>query len=191
MKLSLKIEHDEFCENMWDDESELIFLSNHRDYRSINNNGIEMNDFFTLDEIKEHYGDKYDFVSVNAYIHSGIAISLDEFACKWDSGVFGLLVFKKGEFGENDQYLKGFVNAWSMNWNGENYAYTIEDNEGNIIDSCCGFIGHENAIEEGKNALSYLMDEMKKNRENKLKVLIKNKVPLSLREKALNELSAQ
>ena len=190
MSLSLKIEHDEYCNDIWEDESELIFLSNHRDYSSRNNDGVEIDQFESMDELKAHYGNDFEIVAINAYIHSGIALSLNEFNCQWDSGLFGLLIFKKGEFGENDQGLKGFVETWSMNWNGENYAYTIEDEKGEILDSCCGFVGHENAIEKGKSALKYLMDEMKKNRENKVKQLIKNKVPLILRERALNQLTA-
>lgn len=85
------------------------------------------------------------------YDHSGITISHGAFSCPWDSGQVGWHYVTKGavqdwwsgdieaakrclqaELEVYDHYLRG--NVWNI---------TIEDEEGEVIDSCCGFIGND------------------------------------------------
>lgn len=164
---------------------ELIFLSNHRDYADQNSKN-SLNDYcdiegdFSIKYIKQCFPG-CEVIPINAYIHSGIALSLGEFSCRWDSGLFGVLIFKRGEFGENNRGLKGFVESWSQWLNGEIYGYVIEDSEGVEVDSCWGFIGHEHCETEAKEQLKYFKSEAHKARLNKVKQWVKNRVPLNAR----------
>jgi hypothetical protein len=180
--MKIIIEHDEIGLDFWDYETEIVFLSNHRDYND-QNTDFSLNDFESIEDIKEHFQGK-EIVAVNAYIHSGIALSLGSsypFNCQFDSGVFGFLIFEPGTFGENNCGLSGWVESWGKCLNGEVYYYAIEDDQGEILDSCGGFIGYEHAQEEANAVLKSLKEEARKNRQEKLKQLIKSKVPLIYR----------
>jgi hypothetical protein len=152
----LKIEHDYDCHDLLSDhfnydikENNPIFISNHRDYSSINTD-YKIESFENLDEIKDTYKD-YEIYSVNAYIHSGVALSLGSeypFNCSFDSGLFGFLLVKKTE----KMSVESFIKSWSMILNGEIYGYTLdktilckscETSHTENIDSCWGFVGYE------------------------------------------------
>lgn len=155
---TLKIEHDECAIDMWDDETELIFLSNHRHYNSRNNDGIEFENFEAMSELRDHYKD-HSIFPIYAYIHSGIALSTGReypFDDQWDSGLFGFLIIPPNTLTPTLENVKRYVESWSMNWNGENYGYVIEDSNNEIIKSCYGFIGEESAREEGEIMLEVL-----------------------------------
>lgn len=99
------------------------------------------------------------------YDHSGITISHGSFSCSWDSGQVGWHYVTKeaverewngdleaarkcleGELKDYDNYLRG--NVW---------CFDIKDEEGNLVDSCCGFIGDE--LEES-GLLDYIPKEL-------------------------------
>lgn len=98
--------------------------------------------------------------------HSGITISLSPFSCPWDSGQVGFVIVRrekmlkefsgkiftkrlkekaieiaKSEVEEYDQYVRGEV-----------YGYVIDD----YVDSCWGFFGLEECIEEAKASAEFL-----------------------------------
>jgi hypothetical protein len=114
---------DHMYDEMFDNFNDVSFISNHRNY---NSKGVEAS--LEIDEIEEFLKEnpQYTAVPIHAYIHSGIALSLGSFNCRWDSGVFGYVLFKKGEFGENNQGLKGFVSHWSNILNGDVYGLILE-----------------------------------------------------------------
>jgi hypothetical protein len=103
---------------------------------------------------------------VYAYIHSGIALSLSPFSCPWDSGQSGIIYATKEkirkDYGikritkETVQKLRDVFAAELAEFqqfiNGEVYAYTVEDKDGNVIDSCGGLYGFEYAITESRRA---------------------------------------
>jgi hypothetical protein len=145
--------YDECSSYLYDDlwENDVTFLSNHRDYRSQGDNKN-----FDIEEVIETQGaclDKgYTFAVVNAYIHSGIALSLSKFDCQWDSGLFGLLIFREGEFGKDNIGLEGFIRSWAAILNGEIYGFRLDKvstcascshTHEDEIDSCWGFYGYE------------------------------------------------
>lgn len=158
--MKLKIEHDDMGHDFWDDETEVIFISGHRDYKS-ENTSYCLNDFEDIEEIRETYPN-CDIVPIDAYIHGGIALSINTFSCPWDSGVFGSLVFPKGTFGKHTIGLEGFVETWSQCLNGEIYGYIIENDQGEKLDSCWGFIGYDTAESEGSSMLMHFEQEQKK-----------------------------
>jgi hypothetical protein len=185
VNMEYKIMHDECHTDFWDFEGSVSFISNHKDYRSVNTKDMLENYESLADMRKEYHDNGFSIVPIFAYIHSGIALSLGSFSCPWDSGVFGFLVFKNGEFGENNIGLKGFVESWS-NWlNGEVYGYQVQDDKGEVLDSCWGFIGYEHCEEAAKESLTYCINAAKLERTSRIKTLIKNRVPLEVRLKEL------
>jgi hypothetical protein len=105
------------------------------------------------------------------YDHSGITISTTPFSCSWDSGQVGYIyttLERAQEMGFNqwkrltkkrrDQlaaYLQDEVKTYDQYIRGEVYRYTIEDEDGNYIDSCGGYYDREDCEAVAKEAVTY------------------------------------
>lgn len=94
-------------------------------------------------------------VQLNAYIHGGVALSLGEFGCRWDSGQVGW-VFVKEENGWAEHITHGQIAQWLVDeWNqylsGDVWAVDILDTDGEVLESYGGVYGMENALEAAKN----------------------------------------
>lgn len=100
-----------------------------------------------------------------AYIHSGIAFSLSrdgQFTDRFDSGFAGFMFWtpkKRESLGLSDSYIDSILQenetreSWLVNslesavevlndyTNGNCYFYTVENAEGETLDSCGGFLG--------------------------------------------------
>lgn len=133
---------------------------------------------------------------VYAYIHGGIALSLGrggQFSCPFDSGQIGWILYRKdkmlSEFGgkifskalkdrakKNAEAIIETMNQWLS---GDVYGYIIDDGEG---DSCWGFFGMEDCIEEAKSQVDYMVEQERKKHFEQLKKWIRNKVPLMYRQ---------
>ena len=129
--------------------------SNHRQYDPCNHKMDEIIEFD--DEGNWHVQDDYIYIKISAYIHSGIVLKpIDaDSTCPqgWDCGLFGLMVVSKDkvikEYGSLSQNnidraiscLKGEVETWSQYLNGEVYCYSVDNPEGEFVDSCSGFYG--------------------------------------------------
>lgn len=150
-KYDFELYYSDLAEHLLDDLWDNVnFVSNRRDFHSTVDRNLDDligEDGKLLTEI-----DGLVVVPVFGYEHGSIALSLGEFGCKWDSGLFGVLLFEKGEFGENNQGLKGFIRGWCDLINGNVYDYIIiekvkceccDNVEREVIDSCAGFYGHE------------------------------------------------
>lgn len=108
--------------------------------------------------------------------HSGLRMSTtSEFfravdQQKWDWGQVGFIHISRQkiftEFGykkltkeRRDQVTKclsGEVDTYDQYLSGEVYGYQIEDDQGNNVDSCFGFYGHEDAVTAAKDAVDGL-----------------------------------
>ena len=96
---------------------------------------------------------------LNAYIHSGVTLSLGEFGCPWDSGQVGwVFVKEENGWGERDgkpitheQIAEWLVDEWNQYLSGDVWCFDIEDSDGEVLDSCGGIYGMENALEAAKN----------------------------------------
>jgi hypothetical protein len=164
------IEHDGdasyFLNYLFDN---VTFISNHRDYSDKGPLSHFQVEHITDNELPENI----EAVPITAYIHGGIALSLSNseypFNCRFDSGVFGFLLFEKGEFGENNRGLPGFIRAFNallMNevyWIGSYEIDTwksskgeIREEKGEIIDSIGGFYGYESNGEMIDSMLEHL-----------------------------------
>lgn len=93
------------------------------------------------------------------YDHSGTSyratVEHNPFTCPWDSGLFGFIYVSKEkvrkEYGCKKvgsrirqrviEVLKAEVSEWSAYANGEVYAWSVENENGIVLDSCHGYIG--------------------------------------------------
>lgn len=103
------------------------------------------------------------------YDHSGITISTGPFSCPWDSGQVGYVYVTKKQLRDEfhvkavqkkhwqkaEEILKQEVQVYDLFVRGEVYRYMIFDDEGDIADSCTGFLGNweETALEEAKDMI--------------------------------------
>ena len=105
-----------------------------------------------MDRIAE--SDDYIHLPVYAYIHGGVALSTGQFSCQWDSGQSGIVYVSKQKIRENFMVkriskntlkkaydlLRSEVSECSKVLNGEVYGFVLENENGEEIDSCWGFV---------------------------------------------------
>lgn len=114
----------------------------------------------------------YIKLPVYAYIHSGITLSTSNesypFNDRWDSGLLGWIVAFKNDILKEYSckritkkikekaiaLLKAEVEEYSKYLEGDCWGWQIRQ-DGEVIDSCYGYIGKEYAIESGKEMLEY------------------------------------
>ena len=106
-----------------------------------------------------------------AYVHSGATIRAatdNPFGCPWDSGRSGLAYMEKSawlkEHGAKRlspalkvkalDYIRAVVQTYDAYLTGDTWGYTIEDDDGNTVESCWGFYGEQYAEEAAASALS-------------------------------------
>jgi hypothetical protein len=91
------------------------------------------------------------------YDHSGITISTTPFSCKWDSGQIGFIFISKEklrnefsikrvtqkEIERATKILLAELETYDLYLRGEVYGYTLINENGEIEDSCFGFIGSD------------------------------------------------
>ncbi len=135
-----------------------------------------------------------------AYIHGGVALSLQSFEGRipsshyvFDSGKCGVVIVRRKVMLDNYgrgkkvfthklkkrayEIAKTDVEEFGHYLSGEVYGYVIDD----YYNSCWGFYEIEEALEAGREAVDDIVYENKKNHFRKLKEWIKNGVPLQYR----------
>lgn len=165
---TIKVEQDDNATNPikdWDMFG--VFTCFHRNYDLC----CKRNQFKNQDEFLE-FLKKENPVRLPLYLydHSGITISTGDFMDRWDSGQVGYIwVTKqdiKNEFGckritkkileKVYSLLRNDVENFDKYLTGDVYQYTIEDAEGNVVDSCGGYFptkryGTDEVVEECKS----------------------------------------
>lgn len=107
----------------------------------------------------------YRMFPLYAYIHSGVALSMGDFSCPWDSGRIGFVLVDSSMIGEYgpEETARLFVEAWNRCLSGEVYGYVISrdgEADGEEIESCWGFYGDISVcMEEAKSAARCCVDE--------------------------------
>lgn len=152
---------------------------------------------------KHEFGDVHDFqefVAENPYIltlplylydHSGITMNTTGFSCPWDSGQVGVIYVTKEraieEWGEDWEdkalaCLKSEVEEYDDYLRGNVWGYVIENEEGECVESCWGFIGDpEHCRGEAESIIEWHKQERKKQHFELIKKWIREKVPLCYR----------
>lgn len=161
-------------DELW--ENGVSFISNHRDYADKG----ELSHIRIEALMDGDIPQGYEAVKVYAYIHGNIALSVNKFNCPWDSGFMGYLLFKTGEFGENNIGVEGFIRHWQAVLNGEIYFFTIED-ENQMIESCGGFDDYDYMKKEIDSIINSMLQLEHKKKVERLKTMIKHRVPLEKR----------
>lgn len=142
----------------------------------------------------------YYILPVYMYDHSGRTVSTSPFSCRWDSGMAGFVYVKKSEFANStiggvkpgmsskkrqelaEKYLRGQVEHLDDLMTGNIWCYKIEDEDGDEVESCYGYVGDAKYCEE--EALSqaqYILKSDRKSRIKRLKQMIKFRSPLHVR----------
>lgn len=116
---------------------------------------------------------------VYMYDHSGLAFSfssfynapLPQFHAQFDSGQIGFMFVSKKkirkEYGKAGKVeiekaqdvLLAELEAFQRYVSGDVYYFTIEDENDDIVDSCGGFNSEEDALEEAKLSVDYIVKE--------------------------------
>ena len=145
------------------------------------NLGYDQNDYASWSELESAIIKKERpliIKELHLYDHSGIAISTNPFECRWDSGQIGFVWVSQDRIDDIgchmqdietwqdyitrlDQYLESEVSTYNDYVQGNTYGFNIEDQEGNIEDSCFGFYGDDfskNGLYD--NVGSELMDSL-------------------------------
>ena len=132
------------------------------------------------------------------YEHSGITISLNSFYGKlpqghyeFDSGQVGFVIIRRKkmleEFGKKTftaklkkrarEIAEAEVEVFNNYLQGNVYGYIV-DYDG---ESCWGFYSIDEAIEEAKSTIDYIVKQERKSHFEQLKIWIRNKVPFQYR----------
>ena len=108
------------------------------------------------------------------YDHSGITMNTTGFSCRWDSGQVGWIFISKEKMREEYSkkriskqliervagYLKGEVETYDQYLTGDVYGFRITDTETDEeADSCWGYYGTDNCMEEAEGIVKYLMGD--------------------------------
>ena len=115
------------------------------------------------EEIQDGEYNGYKVYPLNAYIHSGVALSLGKsypFDCPWDSGQIGfVLVSKTLNPGKEDEVAQLTVEEWNQFLSGDVWFFSVLKDD-IVLESCGGFYGYENAVNEAKQVAQYVADDM-------------------------------
>ena len=144
---------------------------------------LDTNDFDNLEKFCIEFGIKHYKGTSTGYSKSDWA---DVFMC-WTPEFEKITGRTYESIDEKDfENALDLFSAWA--W-GDVYWYNIEDEE-NHVGSCGGFYGDDHdksgLLEGAKSEIDYYLSTKKKERENKLKTLIANHVPLQNRQQILS-----
>jgi uncharacterized protein RhaS with RHS repeats len=130
-------------------------------YEFINDHWDDMDseDQLALDRVLEA---RAEIQEVYMYDHSGIALSTNEFGCRWDSGQIGYIYMKSAdiisEFGADTpetraqarKRMDSEIDTFSRYINGEVYCYCITDADDKVVGSCSGYYDLDFALSEAR-----------------------------------------
>jgi hypothetical protein len=167
MKYHLALEHDQDVESPCDFDGSWKFYSFNRK----NNNYRDPYDFITRKFRNGEWETKGAGANIgfqrkldvgtafiiSCYEHSGIIYSIrgEGMQCQWDTTrIAGVLVWEESPknmgaktYTERENDARNFLKEYNHWVNGECYYYCLEDEKGEHIDSCGGYIGYESIWE--------------------------------------------
>jgi len=185
----IEVKYDESPESPREWDNICIIHTAHRDYSFGDKNYNDSESIHAAECEAKRNGDIV--FPLYMYDHSGVTISLLPFSCCWDSGQVGFVqVPKKKMLEEFDKKIftkqlkeKGRYLAQCETKTLDTYirgnivGFIVDD----AIDSCWGFYSVEDAIEEAKNSIDWMIKDAKEKHCKQLKTWIKNKVPFYVR----------
>lgn len=120
---------------------------------------------------------------VYLYDHSGITINTTGFSCQWDSGQVGWIFADKDAIRKwyqvknitkklKERVCESLINEieiFDKYIRGEIYGFTIEDEEGENVESCWGFYDEKECMEEAESQVPSEQDILNAMKEAELK----------------------
>lgn len=174
---TLKVMNDEicesprtFCENLG------VMVCFHGRYSLGDKHDINSDDYDGWDDMEKYITGKLDtsvILPLYLYDHSGITISTSPFSCRWDSGQIGFIYVTKENVRKEYnvkritksirekviEVLEGEVKDYDQYLTGDVYRYEIEDEDGDVVDSCGGYYDKDECQSDGENLLEYYQKE--------------------------------
>lgn len=192
-KYTVKVYFDNLAENprtLYDNLSTMICF--HRRYDLGDKHNMD------IDEAQEFFKRK-DIIALPLFLyeHSGITISTSAFSCQWDSGQVGFIYVEKEKIREEwkvkriskklhdriVEIMQAEISEYDDYLTGQVFYYTVENENGEHIDSCGGYYGNtEDPLADGVSIAKWHIQEDIKKHSQQVKQWIKNKVPLIYRQ---------
>lgn len=167
---TIGIEQDEYADSPreWDNLGEILYTSTRYEL------GDRCVDAEDIQDIIDD--DNNIYLPVYAYIHSGTSLSTSNrrypFTDPWDSGMCGIIYVSKDrvrkEYGKQrisrklyakvESILRSEIKVLNQYFQGDVYCYSIQDENGDTIDSCCGFYGYDYALAEARESAAYIYE---------------------------------
>lgn len=166
LKLEIKQDIDPESPRNWDNLGKMICF--HGRYDLGDKHTMKMEEAKALYAKMEKQGVVFPLY---LYDHSGLTISTAPFSCPWDSGQVGFIYADKEAIRKNwgikavskkhleqtASILQSEVKTYDQYLTGDVYGYVITDEEGEVVDSCWGFYGEDEAKGAGVEALEAQM----------------------------------
>jgi hypothetical protein len=178
----INIKYDDNASSPRDDDNRGKMICFHKRYNLGDKHDYRHEDYGSWEEMKRAIVREENaavILPLYMYDHSGITMKTTPFNCRWDSGQVGFIIMTRKTLNEeyptwskewkNEHYkgkgklqiaeaiLRGEVETYDLFISGECYGYEIEDEEGNDLDSCWGFLGsnHRDSglLEYAENAI--------------------------------------
>lgn len=162
----------------WDNLGTMVCF--HRRYDLGDKNDYCSGNYDGWEEMKEDIiktENVHTILPLYLYDHSGITMSTSSFNDRWDSGQVGWIFVSKEKVEKErideklvEKVLKGEVETYDQYIRGDVYGYKVyrvttcdHDHEHEEeLDSCWGFYGEEDCIEEAKGVVEYYMEKKEK-----------------------------
>lgn len=150
------VSHDDDCPQPFEGDDAVRIVVLHRRYIDPSNGACGS----TPDEVaawEAENADEWWTIPLFMYDHSGTAYRTghsNPFHCPWDSGRVGIIALKRSEFDNSafggpdlETQAASIADTYTKWANGETYSCAIYDRDGELQDSCGGFIGMDAARE--------------------------------------------
>jgi hypothetical protein len=182
--VKIRIEQDEHYESPreWDNLGRMVCL--HRRYNLGDKHSYSESSFDSWAELREELVKEEKAVVILPlflFDHSGISISCRSSTFRavdsagWDWGQVGFIYATREDvlqtwsrkyitkklLAKVEEILVGEVKTYDQCLTGDVWGYIIEDDDGEHLDSCWGFYGHEYCEQEAQRALEYLKQKQK------------------------------
>jgi len=156
--MKAKIVHDPDCGQPFEEDESIRIVVLHGKYSDPSEGKCGRSPEEVLAWVKENGGEWFT-IPLWLYDHSGTSYRTgwtNPFHCPWDSGQVGIVALKRADFDLDDKELEkaaeNIASTYSEWANGECYGYVIEDEEGNDLEACFGYVGLDDVIEAAKEA---------------------------------------
>ena len=174
------LEQDNDCDSPLDNDEAVKFAILHRRY---NNPAPECgSDPEGVAQWAKDNEAEWDAFPLFLYDHSSVTYKpsrtdANPFGCPWDSGRVGYVFVKKSEVPDTFHTAEVMAEEYTRWCNGDCWGYIIEDEDGEQLDSCWGFIGEEYAVECMREAAEGYVDDARDRHETELAAAIQASRP--------------